>query len=264
MLPFNNYRRNSHRPSQNACLKHGHYPARWKHFSTIVLRKPGKPDYTIPKAYRPIALEETLGKVCEAVITRRLSNLAEMHALLPANQFGARPGRTTTVTNMVKDTQRSHEVTSVLFLDISQAFPNVNATRLTHNFRCRRVPENIVRLVTSFLENRFTTLSFDDHTTPSFAASNGIPQGSPLSPILHIFYSADLLEITEPHRSHVRPRELTAGFVDNSTFVVSSPSFDENMEKMEGLLRKALEWAKLHAYQFDVNKFILVHFLSQY
>jgi ribonuclease HI len=252
----------------NACLKHGHYPSRWKHFSTIVLRKPGKPDYTIPKAYRPIALEETLGKVCEAVITRRLSNLAEVHGLLPANQFGARPGRTTTdailtVTNMVKDAQRSHEVTSVLFLDISQAFPNVNATRLCHNLRRRRVPENIVRLVSSFLKDRTTTLSFDDYTSPSFAASNGIPQGSPLSPILYLFYSADLLEITEPHRGPSRPRELTAGFVDDSTFIVSSPSFRENMEKMKVLVQKALEWAKLHACQFDINKFILVHFLSK-
>ena len=32
------------------------YYCPWKHFSTIVLRKPGKTKYNVPKAYRPIAL----------------------------------------------------------------------------------------------------------------------------------------------------------------------------------------------------------------
>jgi hypothetical protein len=33
-----------------------------------VLRKPGKPDYSLPGAYRPISLLNTLGKLLEAVI----------------------------------------------------------------------------------------------------------------------------------------------------------------------------------------------------
>ncbi|CAG7849762.1 SubName: Full=Uncharacterized protein {ECO:0000313/EMBL:CCA75608.1} [Serendipita indica DSM 11827] len=55
-----------------------------------------KPDYTVPKAYRPIALEEALSSVCEAVLSRKLSQLAETANLLPQMQFGARSGRTTT------------------------------------------------------------------------------------------------------------------------------------------------------------------------
>jgi hypothetical protein len=61
----------------------------------VVLRKPGKPDYAVPGAYRPISLLNTLGKLLEAVIARRLSYLAEKHGLLPDTQFGRRPGRTT-------------------------------------------------------------------------------------------------------------------------------------------------------------------------
>ena len=36
------------------------YYAPWKEFTTVVLRKPGKPRYDTPKAYRPIALLNTL------------------------------------------------------------------------------------------------------------------------------------------------------------------------------------------------------------
>lgn len=40
----------------NACLRLGYFPSAWKIFTTITLRKPGKNDYTVPKAYQPIAL----------------------------------------------------------------------------------------------------------------------------------------------------------------------------------------------------------------
>ena len=51
----------------------GHHPAQWKFFTTITLRKPGKPSYLIRNAYRPIALEDTSSKVMECVVARRLA-----------------------------------------------------------------------------------------------------------------------------------------------------------------------------------------------
>jgi hypothetical protein len=33
----------------------------WKHSATVVLRKPGKPKYDAPKAYRTVANCDTLG-----------------------------------------------------------------------------------------------------------------------------------------------------------------------------------------------------------
>jgi hypothetical protein len=53
--------------------KLGYHPKLWKIFIMITLRKPGKPDYTIPKAHHPIALEKTMAKVIESVFTRCLA-----------------------------------------------------------------------------------------------------------------------------------------------------------------------------------------------
>ena len=83
----------------------------WKHFKTITLRKPGKPDYSLPKAYRPIALEDTLSKVVESLMARKLAMLAEQYDLLPPTHFGGRPGRNTTdailhLVQQVKDAWR--------------------------------------------------------------------------------------------------------------------------------------------------------------
>lgn len=73
----------------------GYHPRRWRSARIVVLRKPGKPDYSVPGAYRPISLLNTLGKLLEAVMAQRLSYFAETHKLLPDTQFGGRPGRTT-------------------------------------------------------------------------------------------------------------------------------------------------------------------------
>ena len=42
----------------------------WKHATIVPVAKPNKPDYSAPKAYRPVSLMECTGKLIEKVITR--------------------------------------------------------------------------------------------------------------------------------------------------------------------------------------------------
>jgi len=56
----------------NAVFTHKTYYPPWKSFTTVVLRKPGKPDYTVPKAYRPIAL---LNSTCKLLTVMSLQPL---------------------------------------------------------------------------------------------------------------------------------------------------------------------------------------------
>jgi hypothetical protein len=67
----------------NACWALGHFPARFKEARTVVLRKPGKPSYSDPGAWRPIALLNTIGKLIESLMAKRLSQAAKEHKLLP-------------------------------------------------------------------------------------------------------------------------------------------------------------------------------------
>jgi hypothetical protein len=59
------------------------YPETWKLSTTVVLRKPGRPDYTIPKAYRPIALLDTMAKILSSCVAEDVAYIAEKHQLLP-------------------------------------------------------------------------------------------------------------------------------------------------------------------------------------
>ena len=70
-----------------ASIKLGYFPFAFKTTTTVVLRKLAKPDYTKPNAYRPIALENTLGKIIESIMTEILSYVVEEYQLLPSEHF---------------------------------------------------------------------------------------------------------------------------------------------------------------------------------
>jgi hypothetical protein len=80
---------------------------------------------------------------------------------------------------------RKKQVTSVLFLDIEGAFPNVVNEKLTENMVRQKVPVKIVCFVENMLRGRVTRLKFDDHESKPINIDNGIGQRDLLSMILY-------------------------------------------------------------------------------
>jgi hypothetical protein len=151
-----------------AVFKVNYYPKRFRAARTIVLRKPSKPDYSDPGAWRQIALLSTLGKVIETLAAHRLSSLAERQGLLPDNQMGNRTNRSTEtalellVEQIYTIWKAGNQVALVLSLDIARAFDIVNHLQLLDNLWKKGVPLWFVRIVRSFLTNYTTTLLVDN------------------------------------------------------------------------------------------------------
>ena len=231
----------------NATFTLNTYYAPWRDSITAVLRKPGKDDYTSPKAYRPIALLNTMGKLLTAVVAESLTFISETHQLLPRNHFGGRPGRTTTdalqtLTHLIKDAWRAKKVVGVLFLDVEAAFPNAVLERLLHNMKKRRVPTAIVNFVEHLITGRRTKLRFDDFISELRDLLNGIGQGCPASMILYLFYDADLLEVPK-ERASKHEEEDAIGFVDDLAIVGVAKDFrlvkgviEDMAERPEGVM----------------------------
>src|SRR5712675_1245637 len=234
----------------------------WKSFTTIVLRKPGKPRYDIPKAYRPIALLNTMWKVLTAVIAEQLTHTAELHHLLLANHFGGRPGHTTTdamhlLLTTIKSSWHAGKVTAVLFLDIEGAFPNAVPSRLTHNLRKRRVPGKIVNFVHNMLRDRITTLKFDGFNSETIGIDNGIGQGDPLSMILYQFYNADLLDIP------AEKGESAIAYVDDTLLLSTADTFQEAHVKLVSMMTRTGgvdDWSQVHNSPLEYSKLALIDF----
>ena len=83
-------------PIFNAALQLNTYYDPWRESTTIIIRKPGKPDYTILKAYRLITLLNSTAKLLSALIADRVSFILKTHNLLPSMHFGGHPGCSTT------------------------------------------------------------------------------------------------------------------------------------------------------------------------
>ncbi|KAJ7346404.1 hypothetical protein DFH08DRAFT_622902, partial [Mycena albidolilacea] len=66
----------------------GHFPEEWSELRIPVLRKPGKADYDVPGAYRPIALTKGLPRWLYGAKDLQQVAAAEIAGILPKNQFG--------------------------------------------------------------------------------------------------------------------------------------------------------------------------------
>ncbi|EED22555.1 transposon I factor, putative [Talaromyces stipitatus ATCC 10500] len=184
----------------NACLRQQYCPDYFRKSTTVILCKPGKPDYSNLKAYCPIALLSTIGKALESVLARRLSYLVEQYNLLLKQHIGGRRGCSCelAIHLLLEEThsvwREGSRVALELALDAAGAFDNVNYIRLIHNLRKRRVLDDLIGWIKSFLSNRRTSITLLEGNMGEFLVNTGIPQGSPLSPILFLFFNADLIE----------------------------------------------------------------------
>jgi ribonuclease HI len=294
-------------------------PKEWKVARIIPLRKPAKPDYTVAKAYRPISLLATLGKILEALVAERLSYLVETHNLLPKNHFGARKGRSATqaltiIQEHVYQAWRDKKVMSMVSFDLKGAYNGVNIEALEKRLRKRRIPEVMINWIINFCRQRKASVVVNGHTTTMVELSQaGLPQGvknvilqvylltyellgtyihvdclclhrqtrhrlhhgvfayrhvrhlvtgcsettqgSPLSPILFLFFNADLIS------SKLNRNRGAVAFVDDYTAWVTGLSAEVNTEIIqETIIPNATKWANTSGATFEADKTAFIHF----
>ncbi|KAG0160607.1 hypothetical protein PDIDSM_8137 [Penicillium digitatum] len=240
----------------NACIRLGTNPTHFQKSITVVLRKAGKRDYQLAKSYRPVALLNTLGKFLEAVVARRISYAVETYKLLPDTHFGGRKGISVdhaiqSIIGRIRRAWGKGKIASMLLLDVSGAYDNVSHERLLYNLRKRGLGQ-LAPWVKAFLTSRSTRIRIPEGVSESIPTPTGIPQGSPLSPILYLIYNADLVEGCEGVK--------TSGWVDDVAFIVIGKDEHETISKLQKACQYADAWAARHASVFDPKKYALIHF----
>jgi hypothetical protein len=200
-----------------------------------------------------------MGKVIESAICRRFAAVAEAQGLLPETQMGNRPQRSTDlaiklVVDATHTAWRHNAVASLLQLDIKGAFNTVNYTCLLHTLQHQGFPPWAVRWVSSFLTDRKARLYFDGESTPPRQITAGVPQGSPLSPILFLLYTASLYTQLQEHRGLI-----TVGFADDLNLLAFGRDTLETRRHLEGAWQTCRQWAYTRGMEFAPEKSELLH-----
>jgi hypothetical protein len=225
----------------NACLTLGHWPTHFKESLSVIIPKPGKPSYSTPKAFRPIVLLNTLGKLVEKMLARRLQFDGVAHGAFEPMQFGGVAQRSTEdagayLTHLVCAGWAMGRQTSVVAFDIAQFFPSLNHEVLLRIISLLGFPEVVGNFFRSYLVGRRTTYKWDSFTSGSYAADVGVGQGSALSPVVSALYLAPIIKLFL--RSPVSMGVDIMSYVDDGTIMAQNPRLEDNLPP----LIAAYEW----------------------
>lgn len=154
------------------------------------------------------------------------------------------------------DAWRERKVLSLVSFDVKGAFNGVSKEVLLHRLRERNLPEILVQWIDSFCQTRKATISLNGQDSTVFELdAPGLPQGSPLSSILFLFFNANLVQnVVNAHQGSI-------AFVDDYTAWVTGPSAVENTRKIqERFITKAEAWEASSGAAFQPEKTAFIHF----
>ncbi|GBM87387.1 putative RNA-directed DNA polymerase from transposon X-element [Araneus ventricosus] len=144
------------------CLHISCFPDSLKIGNIILFQKRGK-EQRLASTYRPISLLPTIRKVLEKLMTHRLTYHLESTNSLKDQQHGFRDGKSvdTAINELLSKIQtarRDDKHVLVLFIDIKEAFDNLQHRAIIKSLDASTCPVNINRLFYNLLENRKVTL----------------------------------------------------------------------------------------------------------
>ncbi|KAF8661948.1 hypothetical protein AX14_007151 [Amanita brunnescens Koide BX004] len=244
----------------------GIWPRWFKESVSVIIPKPKKSDYTVPKSYRPIALLNTLGKLLTKVIANRLQFDAAANHLLHDGQCGGVQKHATidaglALLDFINTNRERGWHVSACAVDIAQFFPSLNHHAATRVLSKLGFANHLVNLLDSYFEGRTTVYKWDSALSAPYDFSMGTPQGDCLSPIISALYLSVAIKAVFPHLYPPSPVRCLF-FVDDGVLYTASDSLARNVRILSTALIHLLTTLARIGLQIEPSKTELMHFYA--
>ncbi|TQW06752.1 reverse transcriptase, RNaseH [Cordyceps javanica] len=241
----------------NACLQLGHHPSIFKAAKVVMIPKMNKRDLSDVGSWRPISLLSCLSKGLERVIARRMAYAALRNGILHPSQAGALPKRSAVdiVASLIYDIEKAlaaGKVATLVTEDVMGAFDAILRNRMVLCLRQQGWPDFLIRCIASFLLDRQASVRFQDTTTPSTKLGFGLPQGSPISPILYILITAAIYFLPGAAQRY--------GYADDTAMLFIGDSLEDTTSQANEAIAAMESWGRGEAIYFDPKKTEIMHF----
>ena len=177
-------------------------PQRWRDAVIKVLHK--KKDRTECGNYRGISLVAHSGKVLLKIVATRLSAYCEARNLLPEEQCGFRPHRSTTdmmfaVPRLQELGRKARVPLFMCFIDLQKAYDSVDRTLLRQVVARFGTPPQMIEVIRQLHNGMRACVRSDDGRCSEWSeVAQGLRQGCVLSPLLFsVFFAAILFVVLE-------------------------------------------------------------------
>ena len=234
-------------------------PASWKTQIVIPIPKPGR-DPSALSSYRPINLSSCICKTLENMMKNRLEWQMENQQTLSNSQTGFRKGKgvydnLTILSSRILSSLSSNQLAVMALVDISSAYDNVNVNLLISELARRGVARDMAYVIRKLLINR--KIQVKDPSTNSLTqakqTSKGVPQGSPLSPLLFNIYVDSI--------KHIIPDDvMLLQYADDFVIIKHGTDIGEILARLNETLQNIYTWITTVGLQINPNKCSAIHF----
>jgi len=152
--------------------------------------------------------------------------------------------------NRTQHAWAAKKVAGALFMDVKSAFNNVNKSHLGNRMQALGIGPDLNRWTGSFMSDRQVKLVQDGQTGEANPVDTGIPQGSPVAPILFTTYLSGIFEKVETAVPGIRG----LSFVDDISWWAEGADSRAVAAKLSTAAAASIEWAAENGVAFDYGK----------
>ena len=201
--------------------------------------------------YRPISLLPFISKLIEKLIKIRACKFIDDQSILYNNQFGFRPGYSTTdaLLHLVNDCTTAldnKEFTITIFLDLGKAFDTVNKDIMLTKLHRYGFRDNMNDFFRNYLTDRRMYVCVNEKESETRTTNIGLPQGSVSAPWLFSLYLNDMNRVS---------KKLTfLHFADDTVIYMTGNDLKQLCEEVCDELKKVDNWLQANRLSLNIDK----------